>query len=293
MENATSDNRLILVLGATGQQGGSVAVALKNDGWHVRTLVRDTNSIKARALSVLGVETVPGDLTDTASLRAAAAGAYGVFSVQPSSGQAEYGVSDADEVRFGIAVADVARDAGVHHLIYTSSNAAGPQTGVGHFDTKWQIENYVRSLAMDYTIIRPGTFMELLLLPDFGLARGQLTFFMKPDQAMQFIAVEDIGQLVVKLFADRVAYRGQTIELAGDSVTGADLAAKFSRAINRPVAYQRFPDAVLGSNQMLKGLARLVDEGPLAGTADVDTLRKIHPGLLTFDAWLERTVPMV
>lgn len=281
------DGRTVLVLGATGQQGGSVAAALSGDGWHVRALVRDPDSVKARALSAAGVEVARGDLADAASVRAAAAGAYGVFSVQPSSGQGGlYGVSDADEVRFGITAANAASDAGVEHLVYTSTNAAGSRTGVGHFDSKSQVEAHVRSLGMDGTIVRPSTFMELLLLPDFGLGQGQLTFFMRPDQAMQFIAVEDIGRIVAKIFADRAAYRGRTVEIAGDSVTGDDLAAKFGRAANRPVAYRRFPDAVLRDNDLLRGLARLVDEGPLAGAADLDALRRLHPGLLTFDAWL-------
>ncbi len=279
------DGKTILVLGATGQQGGSAAAALRNDGWHVRALVRDPSSMKARALSEAGIEAVPGDLSNAASVRAAAAGAYGVFSVQPSSGQGIYGVSDADEVRFGIAVADAAREAGVQHLVYSSTNAAGAITGVGHFDSKSQVERYIRSLAIDSTIIRPSTFMEILLLPDFGLVQGRLTFFMNPDQAMQFIAVEDIGKIAAKVFADRAAYRSHTFEIAGDSVTGANLAAMFARAAERPISYQRFPETVLRGNDMLNGLARLVDEGPLAGAADIDALRKTHPGLLTFDAW--------
>ncbi len=280
------DNRIVLVLGATGQQGGSVADALVAAGWRVRALVRDPGSARARALSARGVETVPGDLGDPASVRAAMAGAYGVFSVQPSSGQAGYGVTDADEVRFGTGVAAAALDAGVEHLVYSSSNAAGPATGVGHFDSKFQVEEFVRSRVPDSTILRPSTFMELLLSPDFGVADGQLTFFMRPDQAMQFIAVADIGRIVATVFAERDAHRGQTIQIAGDSVTGDDLAARISSAAGRPVAYRRFPDAVLRENGMLHRLTELVDAGPLAGTADIHALRERYPGLLTFDAWL-------
>lgn len=281
------DDKTVLVLGATGQQGRSAAAALKDGGWHVRALVRNPNGSKARALSAAGIETVRGDLADTASVRAAVAGAYGVYSVQPSSGQFIYGVSDADEVRFGKAVADAAKDAGVKHLVYASASAAGSKTGVGHFDSKSQVEDYVRSLAIDSTIIRPSTFMEILLMPDFGVAQGRLTFFMRPDQAMQFVAVEDIGKIAAEVFADRAAYRGQTFEIAGDIVTGNDLAAKFSHAVNRTISYRRFPDKVLQDSDFLQGLARVVDEGPLAGAADIDGLRRIHPGLLNFDAWLQ------
>lgn len=281
------DGGTVLVLGATGQQGGSVAVALQGDGWHVRALVRDPGSLKARALSATGIETARGDLADTASLRAAAAGAYGVFSVQPSSGQGTYGVSDADEVRFGVAVADAAKDAGAEHLVYSSSNAAGPSTGVGHFDSKWQVEEHVRGVGIDSTIIRPSTFMEILLSPTFGLPQGRLTFFMRPEQAMQFIAVVDIGRIAARVFADRAAYRGRILEIAGDSATGDDLAARFGRAAGRSIRYERFPDAALRDNGVLRALAGLVDEGPLAGVANIGALREVHPGLLTFDAWLQ------
>lgn len=278
--------KTVLVLGATGQQGGSVAAALNDGGWHVRALVRDPGGSKGRALSAAGIDMVRGDLADTASLRAAVAGAYGVFSVQPSSGQAGRGVSDADEVRFGKAVADAAEEAGVEHFVYSSASAAGAKTGVGHFDSKAEVEDHVRGLAMDSTIIRPSTFMEILPEPDFGLARGTLTFFMRPDQAMQFVAVEDIGKIVAAVFADRAAYRGRAFEIAGDSATGDDLAAKFGRATGRPVSYRRFPDAVLDDNDLLRRLTKLVDEGPLAGNADIDGLREKRPDLLDFDAWL-------
>lgn len=280
------DDRTILVLGATGQQGGSVATALIGDGWRVRALVRDPGGARARALSASGAEVVRGDLADTASVRAATAGAYGVFSVQPSSGQPVHGVTDEDEVRFGVAVADAARDAGVEHLVYSSASAAGARTGVGHFDSKLLVEEHVRGLPVDSTVVRPTTFMEILLMPDFGLGQANLTFLMRRDQPMQFVAVEDIGRIVARIFADRAAYRGRTFEIAGDRVTGDDLAAKFTRAAGRAVAYRRFPDSVLAGNELLRKLAGLVDEGPLAGAADLDALRRMHPGLLTFDAWL-------
>ncbi|MET3858545.1 NAD(P)-dependent dehydrogenase (short-subunit alcohol dehydrogenase family) [Rhizobium sp. OAE497] len=108
---ATSEwtsGKTVLVFGATGQQGGAVASALRADGWSVRALVRNPDAQRSRDLASLGVEVVQGDFTDEASIRSAMAGVYGVFSVQPSSGQgAVYGVSDNDEVRYGKVVADI------------------------------------------------------------------------------------------------------------------------------------------------------------------------------------------
>lgn len=280
--------KAVLVLGATGQQGGSVAKALKADGWHVRALVRDPTADKARALAAAGMETIRGDLGDAPSLRAALDGAYGVFSVQPSSGQgAAYGVSDEDEVRYGTSVATLAAEAGIQHFVYSSANAAGPEkSGMGRFDTKALIEDHVRNLDMPSTIIRPSAFMEILLLPGFGLDEGRLTFFVRPKQAMQFIAVEDIGKVVARILADRESFQGGTIEIAGDTVTGDALAEKISRAAGQPIAYQRFPDSLLESNQFLGRLAELVDDGRLAGRADGAALRREFPGMLTMDEWL-------
>ena len=104
---------------------------------------------------------------------------------------------------------------------------------------------------------------------------------------MQFIAVEDIGRIVTAIFADPARFGSQTIEIAGDTVTGVELAEKFSRTAARPIAYHRFADSLLEQNTFLGSLAGLVDQGRLAGHADVASLREAFPGLLTMDDWLE------
>ena len=281
-------DKTILVFGATGQQGGSVARALRSRGWRVRALVRDPGAAKAQALAAQGIEPVRGDLADRPSMEAAMAGAHGVFSVQPSSGQgAAHGVTDADEIRYGKAVADIAAESGVRHLVYSSANAAGPtKTGIGHFDSKSEVEAHICGLPIPGTVVRPSAFMELLTLPGMGLDQGAFTFFMRPDQPMQFIAVADIGRIVAAIFADPAKFASRTIEIAGDAATGAELAAKLSRAAGRPIAYNRFPDTLLKQNAFLGDLARLVDEGRLAGRADLAVLRGEFPGLLTMDEWL-------
>lgn len=278
----------ILVFGATGQQGGAVASALRAKGWPVKAFVRDVLADKARALSAMGVELAQGDFSDSASIRTAMAGVYGVFSVQPSSGQgAVYGVSDEDEVRFGKTIADLAVDSGVQHLVYTSVNAAGPEkTGMGHFDSKSEIEAHVRGLALNSTIVRPAGFMELLMLPGMGLDRGVFTSFLRPDQTGQIIAAHDIGKIVAVIFADPERFAARTIEIAGDAVTGSDLEASLSRATGRSIAYFRFPDSLFEENPFLGRLAALFDDGRLAGNADIASLRTEFGHLMRFDEWL-------
>lgn len=281
-------NSPVLVFGATGQQGGSVADALLKAGKPVRALVRDPASDKAAALGARGVELIQGDMADPATIRRAMAGALGVFSVQTSSPGGE--ISDADEVRYGISIADLAVQAGVRHLVYTSvcsiSGAEVEPTGMGHFDSKREIEAHVRALPLTWTIVRPVTFMEMLTMPGFGLGEGRFTFFMRPDQAMQFLAVEDVGKFVVPILADPGRFGGQTIELASDTVTGAQIGEAFSRTAGRPIGYSRFPDDLLAANPFLGGLTALLDAGPLAGNADLDALRAINPEMQPFETWL-------
>lgn len=278
----------ILVFGATGQQGGSVTSALRSKGWSVRALVRDLDSDKAGSLSANGVELVRGDLSDSESMRSAMTGVHGVFSVQPSSGQgAVYGVSDEDEIRYGTTIADLAVEADVQHLVYTSVNAAGPEkTGMGHFDSKSEIEAHIRSLPIKSTIIRPAGFMELLMLPGMGLDKSFFVSFVREDQKAQVIAVQDIGKIVAGIFAAPSNFIGQTIEIAGDEVTGRSLQQSLSRAAGKPISYSRFPDSLLQENAFLGRLADLFDDGRLAGHADIGKLRRAFGPLLSFDDWL-------
>lgn len=275
----------ILIFGATGQQGGSVAVALRAAAWSVRALVRDPSSERAQALHARGVEIVPGNFADPASMRRAMAGVYGVFSVQPSSPGGT--VSDEDEERFGVAVADLAVESGVEHLVYSSGSAVGDEpTGMGHFDSKARVEAHIRTLPITATIVRPVTFMEMLVMPGFGLDEGRFTFFAKPEQLMQLLAVEDIGKFVAAIFADPTRFGGETFELASDTVTGHDLETIFTEAAGRPVPYARFPDELLAANPFLGRLTALLDEGPLAGHADLAALREINPEMQSFRSWL-------
>ncbi|OZM78717.1 NmrA/HSCARG family protein [Pseudonocardia sp. MH-G8] len=283
----TDINGTVVVLGATGQQGGAVAAALRADGWAVRAVVRDPSGHRARSLAADGVETVRGDLGDPESLREAFSGAHGVFSVQPNSGQAGARVTNEDEVRFGTTVADIAERCGVAHLVYSSTVAAGPTpTGVAHLDTKSRVEARVRELGNAATIIRPATFMELLVTPEMGLDSGRLTFLMGPDQVHQLIAVRDIGRVAAAVFGAPDRYAGRTIEIAGDGLTGTALAEHLTRAAGRPISYSRLPATLLAQDEVLGRLAALADGGRLAGHADLDALRADFPFLLPFDRWL-------
>ena len=99
---------------------------------------------------------------------------------------------------------------------------------------------------------------------------------------MQLLAVEGIGKFVAAIFADPARFSGETFEIASDTVTGRELGALFSEAAGQTIAYARFPDDVLATNAFLGKLTALLDEGPLAGHADLDALREINPAMLSF-----------
>ena len=122
---------LILVSGAPGQQGGSVARSLLGRGFGVRALTRDPDKSEARELSDLGAEQVDGDLEDSSSIERVLDGVHGVFSVQQIM---ESGVEG--EVRQGIQITDAAKAAGVEHYVYSSVGSAHRETGIPHFESK-------------------------------------------------------------------------------------------------------------------------------------------------------------
>lgn len=281
----------ILVFGATGQQGGSVAAALLKAGWPVRALVRDVTSTKAQALSEAGAVLVQGEFANADSMRAAMEGVHGVFSMQPASPQGPvHGLTDEEEERYGKEIADLAVACGVRHLVYSSTGAVGDEpTGMGHFDSKANIEAHIRTLPILATVVRPVTFMEMLVMPGFGLDQGQYHFFLKPDQPMQLLAVEDIGKFVAAVFADPARFDGATLEIASDMVTGRDLEAVFSEAAGRPIAVSRFSDEVLAGNPFIGRLTELFDAGRLTGKADIEALRKMNPDMPRFRSWLAST----
>lgn len=271
----------ILVFGATGRQGGSVANALMRARRPVRAFVRDTATVEAIALRDAGAELVQGSFADLDVIGAAVNGAYGVFSVLPGN------LSQEEEVRIGCAIADVAAESGVTHLVYSSGASVGEKpTGIARFDAKPRIEAHVRNLPVTATIVRPMIFMEMLVRSGFGLDKGRYTFFLRPDQAMQLIAVDDIGKFVAAIFADTTRFGGQTLKIASDIITGRELEAAFSQAAGHPIIYARFSDEILATNAELGHMATSLDEGPLSEHVDLEIMREINPQLLSFRSWL-------
>jgi uncharacterized protein YbjT (DUF2867 family) len=231
----TSD-RTILITGVTGNQGGAVAQALQNSGFHLRGLTRTPDGERAAALVRQGVDVVKGDLDDAATLRRALTGAWGVFAVQNSL---EAGV-EREEAQ-GKRLAKLARESGVEHFVYTSVGSAHKRTGIPHFDNKWRIEDTVRGLCFpSHVILRPVFFMENLLAP-YSLQGSTLAWALGPGTRLQMIAVDDIGWFGARAFTDAEALNRRDIDLAGDVRTMPETAEVLTEALGRPIAFAQTP----------------------------------------------------
>jgi len=230
---------LIVITGATGQQGGATARELLAAGHRVRAMTRKPDGDAARALAKLGAEVVRGDLDDPASLHKAFTGAWGLFAVQNTW---EAGV-DQEEVQ-GMRVVEVAKTTGVEHFVYASVGSAHRNTGIPHFENKWRVEGKLRAAGFpSYAVVRAVFFMENLASPWFKpyIDQGSLAFGIKPTTKLQMIAVADIGKYGKLAFERHAALNGRAIDIAGDALTPPETATLIGQAAGRPVAHFQVP----------------------------------------------------
>ncbi len=192
------------------------------------------------------------------------------------------------EIRQGKNVADAAKAAGVQHLVYSSVGAAHRGMGQKHFDSKWIIEQHIQSLNVPFTILRPVAFFENLNWERAFILNGTFNAIgLRPEKERQLIAVEDIAVFVALVFANPEGYIGKTIELAGDALTESQLAETFTKVIGRPVKLS-LPTGERGWGDQEEMTAMFNFFNGEAYDADIPTLRKLHPGLLTLEQWLRK-----
>lgn len=280
-QNDTSGSRIILVSGATGTQGGAVARALIERGFTVRGLTRNPDSERARALSALGVEMVRGDFDDTASIDAALVDAYGAYSVQQYRG---IGV-DA-EIRQSKAFADAARRAGVRHFVYSSVLFARLGSGVAQFESKREIEDYIRSIELPYSFIRPASFMSNFEGVRESASSGIYRTPFPPQMTQLHIAPRDIGRVVASAFENPDRWIGRELNLAGQRIAYADIAATMSRVMGHEVRYEQIPWADYAASAAPTAAAReqWFMANPVA--IDLDALHREFPGFMTIEDYL-------
>lgn len=274
--------QVVFVIGATGQQGGAVADRLLADGWQVRVLTRRPDSDRARSLAQTGAQVIAGSLEDPATIDRCVDGAYGVYSVHPGPLTPEQ-----DEVKAGKAVTDAAVKYGVAHLVYSSGLGADR----GGQPTKWEIEQYIAASGVSATVLRPSSFMENLITQSatVGISDGALRTAAAAHVRQQFIALDDIGAFTALALRNPDDYRGRTLELVGDVLTPPEVAAQVGAALGRPVPYIQRPIEELRriNERFARGYELLNSGDGSIPDVDVDELRALHPGLMTFRDWLD------
>ena len=277
-------DRIVLVTGATGKQGGALIRNLLGRGFKLRGLTRKPDGEPARALKSLGVEIVKGDFDDPASLEAPLHGAWGMFSVQNTW---EAGVEREEEQ--GLRLAQMAREAGIQHFVYGSVASAHRKSGIPHFENKWRIENRVRQLKFrSHAILRPVFFMENLPSPWF-LNGDQIFSALAPTTKLQMVAVDDVGRVLARLFTDAADMKGREIDLAGDVVTMTRAAEVLGARLGRTIRYVQIPmDEVRKSSPdfalMLEWFERV------GYNADIPALEKEFGPLTRIEAWAAQAV---
>ncbi len=229
----------VLVIGATGKQGGAVAELLLKRGHDVTAYVRSPESPSARALSTAGARLVTGDLADPEALAAAARGVDAIFGLSVPFGS---GGKD-EEVAQGRLLVDVAARAGAH-LVYSSVRGADRQaeTDIDHANSKQLVEAYLRGQEIRATVLGPVYFMENVLNVGFSrLADGVLANPLSAGKPLDQVTVRDIAGLAVLAVEQPERFIGERIDVVSDRVTGEEAARILSEVLGREIPYQRLP----------------------------------------------------
>lgn len=273
---------VIAVVGATGNQGGSVVQALLDGDVRVRALVRDPAKPASQALAARGVELAVGDLADEASLGTFLDGADAVFAMTtPFTDGTER------ETSTGIAIADAAARAGVPHLVYSSVGGAERDSRVPHFESKRRVEEHIESLGIHHTFLRPVFFMDNFSRYSTSVEEGQIVvrMAMRGDIPLQMIAVRDLGKAAAAILLGGSAIEGGSVEIAGDELTGTQIAQAMGQYAGLPARYEALSLEAVASNGDQAAMFRWFAETP-AYRADFAATRALVPDVLDFPGWL-------
>ena len=308
MEN----KKIIAVIGATGAQGKGLIQSVLNDKngeFRIRAITRNANSDKARELAKLGVEVVEANVDDKASLVNAFTGAYGAFCVTFFWEH----FSPEKENQHAKNMADAASEAGVKHVIWSTledsrkwiplSDDRMPtllgKYKVPHFDAKGESNAYFETSGVPYTLLNTSFYWENFIYFGMGPQKGPdgnyaITFPIG-DKKLPGIASDDIGKCAYSIFKAGKEYQNKTVGIAGEHLTGKQMAEAFSKHLGTEVNYNEVPASVYRSF----GFPGAEDLGNMfqfnadfdmefCGARDVNNTKKLNPELINFDSWLNK-----
>jgi len=305
-----ADKKIIAIAGATGAQGGGLARAIladKGSPFSVRALTRDPNSDKAKALAALGAEVVAANVDDVESVTRAFSGAYGAYCVTFFW---DHFSPDREKAQ-AVNMAQAAKHAGVQHAIWSTfedtrkyvplSDARMPtlqgRYKVPHFDAKGEVNSAFTDLGVPTTFLLTSFYWENFIYFGSGPKRGPdgvlaLTFPLG-DKKMPSVATEDIGKFAYGVFKAGAEFVGKTVGVAGEHLTGAQMAASMTKALGQTVRYNAVPPDVYRGfgfpgaddlGNMFQFKAEFEDL--YCGNRDLAVVKRLNPTVQTFDQWL-------
>ncbi|HLP18460.1 MAG TPA: NmrA/HSCARG family protein [Bacteroidota bacterium] len=307
-----AERKIIAVVGATGAQGGGVARAILADAkseFTVRALTRDVHSEKAKALAAAGAEIVQANVDDPDSVKRAFKGAYGAYCVTFfwDHMSAEKEISEAS------IMAHAAKETGIQHAIWSTfedTRLWSPLTDkrmptlqgkykVPHFDGKSEANRFFTELGVPTTFLLTSFYWENLIYFGAGPQKGSdgnlyLTFPMG-DKKLPGIAAEDIGKCAYGIFKAGKEFIGKTVGIAGEHLTGMQMADELTKALGTKVQYNDVPADVYrafafpGADEMGNMLQIKRDfEKEYTASRSVEFSRKLNPDLQSFEQWLAK-----
>ncbi len=304
------DRKIIAVVGATGAQGGGLVRAILADpqgGFSARAIVRDVNSDKAQALRALGAEVVAGDVDDEASLTQAFQGAHGAYCVTFYWNH----FSPQQENAQATNLAKAAKAAGVRHVVWSTledtrkfvplENDSMPTLHgnykVPHFDAKAEVDHVFTDLGVPTTFLYASFYWENFISFGAGPKKGPdgtLGLTLPIGKAkMAGVASEDIGKVAYGIFKKGPELIGKKIGVAGEHLSGVEMASALTKSIGQPVQFNEVtPDVYRsfgfpGADDLGNMFQFYRDfEGEVNGMRDVQRARELAPDLQTFDTWL-------
>lgn len=307
--------KIIAVIGATGAQGGSLVRAILERGdFAARAITRKADGDKAQELRKLGAEVVAADLDDAASLEKAFAGAHGAFTV---TNFWEH-MSPEREMAQAKNLAQAASRAKVSHVIWSTledtrklvplADSRMPtlkeKYKVPHFDAKGEADQYFRDAGVPTTFLLTSFYWDNLIYFGMGPKKGddgKLGFVLPmAGKKLPGIAAEDIGKCAYGVFNKGSELIGKYVGIAGEHLTGAQMAAALGKALGKEVVHRDVPPEVYrtfpfpGADDLGNMFQYKADfEKEFCGARDLAASRALNPELQTFAAWLEKNASRI
>jgi uncharacterized protein YbjT (DUF2867 family) len=305
-------SKILAVLGATGNQGGSVANFVVNDPvlskeYSVRALTRDPQKPESQKLASKGMEVAAADVNDIDSLKKAFAGAHTVFAVTTTTYDDQ---TKEREVRQGRTVADAAVAAGVQYLIYSTLSSPalvsqGKYKNAVHFDSKYEVEQYIRTLPIKSAFFAPGTFMQNFTGDMSPRPAGDGTYalvnIVTPETTWSMIDITETGKFVAAILAKPEKFEGKTLSAATKLYTTNDLVKIISDVTGKTVNYNQIPPDVFkrflppaAAENLAEMLLYIQDFGYFGPDTreKVDWTTKVAKGkLTTFEEFVAKNYP--